>query len=130
MNNPSCVFEIKIREQPIEGIEAKTEDLIDDPNQSSKLSEIQSSVVNWIKKRIYFDEVYRNWIIYVWSSILRIMGLNEIGCIAAEFWQEIPNHFDNIYLYPWQIMPNHLHGILILCNYLLVITNFAACGSK
>jgi predicted hydrocarbon binding protein len=78
MNNPSCVFEIKIHEQLIEGIEAKTEDLIDDPNHSSKLSEIQSSVVNWIKKRIYFDEVYRNWIIYVWSSILRIMGLNEI----------------------------------------------------
>jgi len=78
MNNPSCVFEIKIREQPIEGAETITEDLIEDPTQSSKLSEIQSSVVNWIKKRIYFDEVYRNWIIYVWSSILRIMGLNEI----------------------------------------------------
>jgi len=78
MNNPSCIFEIKIREQPIEGTETITEDLIEDPTQSSKLSEIQSSVVNWIKKRIRFDEVYRNWIIYVWSSILRIMGLNEI----------------------------------------------------
>jgi len=78
MNNPSCIFEIKIRELPLEGTEDITQDIIEDPTQSSKLSEIQSSVVTWIKKRIRFDEVYRNWIIYVWSSILRIMGLNEI----------------------------------------------------
>lgn len=78
MDNPSCIFEIKIREQPKEGAATITKDLTEDPNQSSKLSNIQSSVANWIKKRTRFDEAYRNWIIYVWSSILRIMGLNEI----------------------------------------------------
>ena len=78
MNHPSCIFEIKIREQPFDGTEDITNDIIEDPTQSSKFSEFQSTVVNWIKKRIRFDEVYRNWIIYVWSSILRIMGLNEI----------------------------------------------------
>ncbi len=43
-----------------------------------------------------------------------IMGLNEIGCLAAKFWQEIPNHFENVNLDIWQIMPNHLHGIVII----------------
>ena len=78
MKHPSCVFEIKIRDQSLVSTDTITKDIIEDPIQASKLSEIQSTVVNWIKKRIRFDEVYHNWIIYVWSSILRIMGLNEI----------------------------------------------------
>ncbi len=45
-----------------------------------------------------------------------IMGLNELGCIAAKFWQEIPRHFENVILDAWVVMPDHLHGILILEN--------------
>ncbi|MFX1518790.1 MAG: hypothetical protein ACFFCD_02550 [Promethearchaeota archaeon] len=78
MNHPSCIFEIKIREQSLDSSKALTTDIIEDPTQTSKLSGIQSSVVSWIKKRIRFDEVHQNWIIYVWNPILRIMGLNEI----------------------------------------------------
>lgn len=43
-----------------------------------------------------------------------IMGLNKTGCAASQFWQEIPNHFDNARLDEWVVMPNHIHGILDL----------------
>ena len=43
-----------------------------------------------------------------------IMGLSDIGCIAAKFWQEIPKHFPFVTLDTWQVMPNHLHGILVI----------------
>ena len=45
-----------------------------------------------------------------------IMGLNEIGLIAAKFWQEIPEHFENAKLDEWIIMPNHVHGIVVIEN--------------
>ena len=41
-----------------------------------------------------------------------IMGLNELGCVAAKFWQEIPKHFDNVRLDEWVVMPNHVHILL------------------
>ena len=44
------------------------------------------------------------------------MGLNEIGCIVTEFWQDIPNHFDNVQLDEWVVMPNHVHGVIIINN--------------
>lgn len=46
----------------------------------------------------------------------KIMCLNKIGCLAARFWQEIPNHFSNCKLGEWVIMPNHIHGIIIIEN--------------
>jgi len=46
-----------------------------------------------------------------------IMGLSVIGCIVTEFWQEIPEHFDNVELNEKIIMPNHIHGILKLKNW-------------
>jgi REP element-mobilizing transposase RayT len=46
-----------------------------------------------------------------------IMGLSDIGCIAAVLWQEIPEHFDNVELDEKIIMPNHIHGILKLKNW-------------
>ena len=45
-----------------------------------------------------------------------IIALNEIGCIAAKFWQEIPIHFDNFKLNSWVVMPNHVHGVLVIDN--------------
>lgn len=43
-----------------------------------------------------------------------IMGLNQLGCLAAQFWQDIPSHFNDVNLDTWVVMPNHVHGILIL----------------
>ena len=51
----------------------------------------------------YFGEV-RNY----------MMGLNEIGCIAAKFWQVIPKYFPFVRLDEWVVMPNHMHGIVII----------------
>ena len=48
-----------------------------------------------------------------------MMGLNEIGCIVAKCYQEIPNIFPNAKLDEWQIMPNHMHGILVIDNEML-----------
>jgi putative transposase len=45
-----------------------------------------------------------------------IMGLNEIGCTAMEFWKDIPNHFGNVFLDEWIVMPNHIHGIIVINN--------------
>ena len=42
------------------------------------------------------------------------MVLNEIGCIAYNFWLSIPKHFPSVELGNFQIMPNHTHGILII----------------
>ena len=42
------------------------------------------------------------------------MKLNELGKIAHEIWQEIPNKFPFIELGNFVIMPNHMHGILIV----------------
>ena len=42
-----------------------------------------------------------------------IMCLNEIGSLAYQFWDEIPQHFPFIKLDAFIIMPDHMHGILI-----------------
>ncbi len=41
------------------------------------------------------------------------MCLNEIGSLAYQFWDEIPQHFPFIKLDAFIIMPDHMHGILI-----------------
>ena len=49
----------------------------------------------------------------------QIMKLSPIGKIVKKFWQQIPNHFDNVELNDYVIMPNHIHGIVIIndnCN--------------
>jgi len=45
-----------------------------------------------------------------------IVGLNSLGCLAAQCWKDIPNHFNNVRLDEFVIMPNHLHGILFLSD--------------
>jgi len=40
------------------------------------------------------------------------MILNDIGKIAHQFWQEIPQHFLFVNLDQFVIMPNHVHGII------------------
>jgi len=38
--------------------------------------------------------------------------LSEIGNIAAKYLEEIPNHFDNVFVDEYMIMPNHIHIII------------------
>jgi putative transposase len=40
--------------------------------------------------------------------------LSEIGQIAYQYWEEIPDHFPFVELGEYVIMPNHLHGIVII----------------
>jgi putative transposase len=40
------------------------------------------------------------------------MVLNEIGEIARDIWQQIPDRYDNVVLDAFIMMPNHVHGII------------------
>ena len=42
------------------------------------------------------------------------MRLNDIGQIATDCWQDIPEHFRNAGLDEFVVMPNHIHGIIII----------------
>ena len=42
------------------------------------------------------------------------MKLSNIGQIATDCWQDIPEHFENTALDEFVVMPNHIHGIIIL----------------
>ncbi|GET22707.1 transposase [Prolixibacter denitrificans] len=44
------------------------------------------------------------------------MCLSELGEIAHQHWQDIPNHFPFVQLDEFVIMPNHAHGIVVLKN--------------
>ena len=43
-----------------------------------------------------------------------IMHLSEIGMIARDCWQEIPQHFQFVNLDAYTIMPDHMHGIMVI----------------
>lgn len=45
-----------------------------------------------------------------------MMGLSDIGCIAANCWQQIPKHFPGTVPDIFIVMPNHIHGILYMDN--------------
>ena len=42
------------------------------------------------------------------------MKLSGIGEMVQKYWDEIPEHFENIQLDEFIIMPNHLHGIVVI----------------
>jgi putative transposase len=42
------------------------------------------------------------------------MRLNRRGEIAAQCWQEIPEHFPHAELDAFVVMPNHVHGIVVI----------------
>lgn len=44
------------------------------------------------------------------------MYLSEYGHLAKKYWEEIPEHFDDVLLDVFVIMPNHIHGIIFLDN--------------
>jgi REP element-mobilizing transposase RayT len=43
----------------------------------------------------------------------KVILSSEGGC-AEKFWQNIPQHYQNIGIDQFVIMPNHLHGIIII----------------
>ena len=42
------------------------------------------------------------------------MKLSDIGQIATDCWQAVPEHFHNTALDEFVVMPNHIHGIIII----------------
>jgi putative transposase len=60
-------------------------------------------VVRTKNRACVFGEVVKN-----------TMRLSQIGEIARECWEEIPQHFSNAQIDQHIIMPNHVHGIVIL----------------
>ena len=42
------------------------------------------------------------------------MKLHELGIIAGTFWQNIPDHFNEIETDEFVIMPNHVNGIIFI----------------
>ena len=44
------------------------------------------------------------------------MNVNEYGEIILRWWNEIPNHFQNVELGAFVVMPNHVHGIIFIMN--------------
>lgn len=40
--------------------------------------------------------------------------LSEIGKIAYQYWEEIPDHFPFVELGEFVVMPNHMHGIVVI----------------
>lgn len=51
---------------------------------------------------------------YFGGVINEKLELNELGKIAKEIWEEIPNQFPFVKLGEFVIMPNHVHGILTI----------------
>jgi REP element-mobilizing transposase RayT len=47
------------------------------------------------------------------------MILNRYGDIVNEFWNDIPNHYNGVFLDEYKIMPNHIHGIIGIENALV-----------
>jgi REP element-mobilizing transposase RayT len=40
--------------------------------------------------------------------------LSEIGNIVAKYLEEIPNHFENVFVDDYVVMPNHIHVIITI----------------
>jgi len=42
------------------------------------------------------------------------MVLNDIGVIARDFWNRIPERYEHVVLDAFVVMPNHIHGIICI----------------
>ena len=59
-------------------------------------------------------ECYFGEIVETANLSVSTMQLSEIGKIANQYWNEIPNHFPFVELGEFIVMPNHVHGIIII----------------
>ena len=55
------------------------------------------------------------------------IALNNYGKVAKQCWEEIPAHFENVYLDEYIVLPNHIHGILIVNT---LVGNRHACSLR
>ncbi|MFC1686664.1 transposase [Patescibacteria group bacterium] len=44
------------------------------------------------------------------------LALSKIGEIVQKYWQEIPRHFNHVWLDEFIVMSDHVHGIIIIDN--------------
>jgi putative transposase len=49
----------------------------------------------------------------IWTDNRPSLRITEIGVIANEYWQQIPQHYPWVELDAYVIMPDHIHGILL-----------------
>jgi len=50
---------------------------------------------------------------YVFGDVVNgEVRLNELGIVAMQCWNAIPQHFPNVFLDEFIVMPNHVHGII------------------
>ena len=54
------------------------------------------------------------------------MNYTELGKIAIECWESIPQHFPHVEAPLWVVMPNHIHGIIIINAATVETQNFAS----
>ncbi|MCE2963395.1 MAG: transposase [Chitinophagales bacterium] len=84
-------------------------------NNQYRISSARLAGYDYGQNGAYFITICtKNRIHYFGEIVDRKMILNEIGNLAHEYWQEIPNHFSYIELANFVVMPNHIHGILII----------------
>ncbi|MFN9319471.1 MAG: transposase [Chitinophagales bacterium] len=84
-------------------------------NNQYRISSARLAGYDYFQNGSYFITICtKNRIHYFGEIVDRKMILNEIGNLAHEYWQEIPNHFSYIELANFVVMPNHIHGILII----------------
>jgi putative transposase len=82
-----------------------------------RIKSIRLSNWDYSANGFYFITICTNNMECVFGEIKNgIMGLSEIGCIAAKFWQDIPKHFTDVILDEWIVMPNHVHGSIGICD--------------
>lgn len=68
---------------------------------------------DYSQEGLYFVTLCTQGMVCLFGEIMkREMHLNEVGEIAEECWNNIPNHFPHIEIFDYIIMPNHIHGIL------------------
>lgn len=65
----------------------------------------------------YFVTICTHKMVHRFGRVIRKgMVLNQVGWIALECWQAIPQHSDGVELDAMVVMPNHIHGILVLAG--------------
>ena len=90
---------------------------------ASKIAEENNAEMDNVEPRLIASEIAKNNNAEMDNVETRLiasvpekseMRLNELGKIAHEIWQEIPNKFPYAELGNFVVMPNHMHGILII----------------